>query len=198
MGDELGIAHARFVLGDIALSCDQIAAARELYHQSLELSGRIGEKGTSVWALRGLAEASRREGDYGSAAELYQRSLALSLEIRERRAIVFVLEGMAAIFAAQGQPERAVALVTAAASMRGQAQLPNGAGVAQRLPRDSHSRPCHPRRRWLHRRVARRVAADRGTGASAHLIAGGPQQAVIEASPSFGTAPCAPANNVQQ
>jgi predicted ATPase/transcriptional regulator with XRE-family HTH domain len=124
MGDELGIAHARFVLGDIALGCDQIAAAREQYHQSLELSGRIGEKGTSVWALRGLAEASRREGDYGSAAELYQRSLALSLEIRERRAIVFVLEGMAAIFAAQGQPERAVVLVTAAAGMRGRLNYP--------------------------------------------------------------------------
>jgi tetratricopeptide (TPR) repeat protein len=124
MSDEMGMAHALFLLGDIALGQGDVQCARAHYEQSLCLSRRAGEKGTAIWALRGLGQVGRYLTLYQQAAEWYDESLVLSSELRERRGIVVGLEGLASIIIRQGKPELATALLAAADVMRDKIKYP--------------------------------------------------------------------------
>ncbi|MFL5804472.1 MAG: ATP-binding protein [Roseiflexaceae bacterium] len=124
MSDEMGMAHALFVLGDIALGQGDVQSARAHYEQSLSLSRHCEEKGTAIWALRGLGQLGRHLALYQRAAEWYHESLALSRELREQRGIIVGLEGLASIVIRQGQAELAIALLAAADAMRDKISYP--------------------------------------------------------------------------
>jgi len=124
MSDEMGMAHALFVLGDIALGQGDVQSARAHYEQSLSLSRHCEEKGTAIWALRGLGQLGRHLALYQRAAEWYHESLALSRELREQRGIIVGLEGLAGIVIRQGQAELAIALLAAADALRDKINYP--------------------------------------------------------------------------
>ena len=124
MSDEMGMAHALFLLGDIALRQGDIHGARSHYEQSLCLSWRCEEKGTAIWALRGLGQVGRHLSLYEQAAEWYHKSLVLSRELREQRGIVVGLEGLASVVIRQGQPAPATALLAAADALRNKINYP--------------------------------------------------------------------------
>jgi tetratricopeptide (TPR) repeat protein len=124
MSDEMGMAHALFLLGDIALSQADLQSARSYYERSLFLSRHCEEKGTAIWALRGLGLVGRHMALYQQAAECYHESLVLSRELREQRGIIVGLEELASIVIRQGQAELAIALLAAADALRDKINYP--------------------------------------------------------------------------
>jgi tetratricopeptide (TPR) repeat protein len=124
MNDEMGMAHALFLLGDIALWQADIQSARRYYERSLFLSRHCEEKGTAIWALRGLGLVGRHLALYQQAAEYYHESLVLSRELHEQRGIIAGLEGLAGMGIRQGQAEPAIALLGAAEALRDKISYP--------------------------------------------------------------------------
>jgi predicted ATPase/DNA-binding XRE family transcriptional regulator len=124
MSDEMGMAHALFLLGDIALGQGDVQGARTHYEQSLALSRHCEEKGTAIWALHGLGQVGRHLALYQQACEWYHESLVLSRELREQRGIIAGLEGLASLVIRQGQVELAITLLAAADVMRERIDYP--------------------------------------------------------------------------
>jgi predicted ATPase/transcriptional regulator with XRE-family HTH domain len=118
MKNTWGSAVALLNLGLVAMLQGNYRDAQLYYQDGLVLFREIGNKEWSAATLTNLGEILMLQGDYGHAKGYYEESLALTYSMGDRRAIACGLEGMAALAGAQGQPDKATRLFSAAASIR--------------------------------------------------------------------------------
>jgi hypothetical protein len=93
-----------------------VAAA--LWEDCLVLSRELGDVWCIAFALGGLGDTARMQGDYRRAAELLREGLSLQLEQGNRMDAAFALEALAILAAAQQQPRKAARLWGAAEALR--------------------------------------------------------------------------------
>jgi predicted ATPase/class 3 adenylate cyclase/DNA-binding CsgD family transcriptional regulator len=109
-----------WVLHGLALSAEAVhdtALAYTSYVESVALFRSLGEKVVLAAPLRNLAYMALRKGDYGQASALAHESLGLNVAAGEQYGVAGCLTCLAAIAAAQGQPARAVQLLSAAEAL---------------------------------------------------------------------------------
>jgi non-specific serine/threonine protein kinase len=110
--------HAYLYLAMALYGQGRWAAARELFHQSLEEDRRMGRRSSLVTYLHlmGLAECDEDRPDL--ARGHFAECMTIAMEIGARSSIIDSLEGIAGVAAATGAPIRAARLWGAADALR--------------------------------------------------------------------------------
>jgi len=130
VGDEWGIAHAATRLANAARRRGDLETARRRFADALEMHRRTGDRHAEARVLSNTADVAGDLGDLVDAEALYQQSLAIRSELGDRLGIAAVLERLAGV--AEDRPERAAALLGAAAAMRDAIGAPlSAAGLAR-------------------------------------------------------------------
>jgi non-specific serine/threonine protein kinase len=130
VGDEWGIAHAATRLANAARRRGDLETARRRFADALEMHRRTGDRHAEARVLSNTADVAGDLGDLADAEALYQQSLAIRSELGDRLGIAAVLERLAGV--AEDRPERAAALLGAAAAMRDAIGAPlSAAGLAR-------------------------------------------------------------------
>ncbi|MEV0281780.1 tetratricopeptide repeat protein [Streptomyces sp. NPDC050610] len=93
--DPAAMAWALWSGGTLARQCGTLRLARRLLAASAELAARGGDRTARGYALAGLAETGRIQGDYAAVTELHERLLAEARAHGEARHTVWALEGIA-------------------------------------------------------------------------------------------------------
>jgi len=113
-----GLSEAYSVLGDLALDSDDLAAAQIAYEQSLAYARQAVFQRSWCMALTGLGRVAAQRGDFTLAVDHFRaavqraRSFALTLHL------LSALEQWAIVLMAQGEVNRAVRWLKAAAAHR--------------------------------------------------------------------------------
>ncbi len=118
LGDRRAIAMSRNNLGNVALDQGNYAEARSWLEEAVTLQREVGDKREIANALNNLGNVARAQGDYTTAHSLYHESLALHRELGDKWDIAYLLEDIGWLAALQHQPQRALRLVGAAATLR--------------------------------------------------------------------------------
>ena len=118
LGDRRAIAQSLNNLGMVLTDLGEYEAARAQLEVAVGLQREIGDRWEIANALETLATATRDQGDYVASLSLYDESLTILWELGERWMLAYVLEAMGGLAALQGQPQRALRLVGAAAALR--------------------------------------------------------------------------------
>jgi adenylate cyclase len=118
LGDKWAIAQSLNNLGMVLTDLGEYEAARTQLEVAVQLQREIGDRWEIANALETLATATRDQGDYVASLSLYDESLTILWELGERWMLGYVLEALGGLAALQGQPERALRLVGAAAALR--------------------------------------------------------------------------------
>ncbi|HEX2035008.1 MAG TPA: LuxR C-terminal-related transcriptional regulator, partial [Chloroflexota bacterium] len=119
LGEPQGLAAGVRTLGLLALREQEYATARPLFEEDLAVQRRAGIRSGVVMALLYLGDACLGEGDHARAATHYTEAL---LEGRGAGSIHWVsgaVRGLARVAATNGQWERALVLLGAAAALYG-------------------------------------------------------------------------------
>lgn len=131
-GDSAAMAWAAWSGGTLARQCGAMPLARRL----LALAAELGERGGDVlargYALAGLAETGRIQGDYAAVDALHEQLLAEARERGEARHTVWALEGLAQMRRNTGDHDAALAMFEEAAEIAGQADDRRGRAWALR------------------------------------------------------------------
>jgi predicted ATPase/DNA-binding CsgD family transcriptional regulator len=96
----------------------ELDEARALMTEGLGWARERGADLQIAYALEGLANCAREQGDQVSAARLWAESLAQTPESRDPLTVILCVNGLGAVAAATGRPEQAVRLFGAAEAMR--------------------------------------------------------------------------------
>ncbi|GDY31974.1 tetratricopeptide repeat protein [Gandjariella thermophila] len=114
--------------GTLARQRGNFPLARRWLTAAARLAERGGDRLARGYALAGIAETGRIQGDYENVIELHQELLAEARERGEARHIVWAMEGLAQIYRNTGRHDRAltmfrdaVRIATAAGDARGRA-----------------------------------------------------------------------------
>jgi predicted ATPase len=118
LGNKWAIANSLNNLGNVFLDQGDYLAARTQLEVAVDLQREIGDRFSIANALHSLGDVTRDQGDYGAARPVYEESLTIVRELGERFLLAQILEGMGGLAALQGQAKRAIALVTAAGTLR--------------------------------------------------------------------------------
>jgi tetratricopeptide (TPR) repeat protein len=130
VGDEWGIAHAATRLASAARRRGDPETARRRFTDALAIHRRTGDRHAQARLLANIADVAGDHGDLADAEALYQQSLAIRSELGDRLGIATALERLAGV--AEDRPERAAALLGAAAAMRDTIGAPlSAAGLAR-------------------------------------------------------------------
>jgi non-specific serine/threonine protein kinase len=117
-GGTAGVSLALHSLGVIAQGQGDYGAARAYLRESVDLLLRIDRYPVAAFQLADLGAIATVQGDYAAAASALRDSVTFIGERRERASVALVLERLARLAAALEQPERALRLAGAAATLR--------------------------------------------------------------------------------
>jgi predicted ATPase len=162
LGDRAGVALALSNLGEVARLQGNCSEAQALYEQSLALYRDLDfDRELMARVIRRLGEVALELGDVAQARARLIESLGVALDLVERGEpqIAAALEALGGLAATQGQAERALRLVSAAAALRARISQPQ-------WPHDRLALAC-----WL-------AAAYRALGKQAQHAAWGAGQAL--------------------
>jgi len=118
IGDKLAIAVSLNNLGNVALDQNDYLMARARLEEAVGLEREIGHRHYLATALHSLGNVTRDQGDYLVSRAQYEESLSILSELGDRWLLAHVLEDMGGLAALRGQPECALHLVGAAATLR--------------------------------------------------------------------------------
>ncbi|MET9296749.1 tetratricopeptide repeat protein [Streptomyces sp. NPDC003077] len=131
-GDTAAMAWALWSGGTLARQRGALALAFRL----LGLAAELGRRGDDIvvrgYALAGMAETGRIQGDYEAVGELHERLLAEARKRGEARHTVWALEGIAQMHRNTGSYDTAYAMFEEAAQIAGQADDRRGRAWALR------------------------------------------------------------------
>jgi predicted ATPase len=129
------IALASNFLGQIELGHADHHRAAELFADGLAAAHSAADRFTILISLYDLALSRQAQGDLDDAADLLRQGVSLAAEAGDRPSLAYYLEALADVAARQDSPERAVALLAAAAAFL----EANGSGwLHAYVPRASH------------------------------------------------------------
>jgi ATP/maltotriose-dependent transcriptional regulator MalT len=117
-GYKWNIATSIHFLGLVAFLQGDVARARSLLEESLTLFQEIGDRGSMAQLFFSQGFISLGQGDYATARTLMEQSLEIAKELDRKWDIALGLEGLAAVVAAQGEPVRAVWLISTSQALR--------------------------------------------------------------------------------
>jgi predicted ATPase/DNA-binding SARP family transcriptional activator len=117
LGDGDGIAWSLLSLGIVAQYQGDYERADQLLTQAQDLSRRVGYPEGVAWSLHELGLLAVRRGD-SNAERLLLDSLARHRDLNDEWRTASVLSDLASCILAGGEPERAAALLGAAAAIR--------------------------------------------------------------------------------
>lgn len=130
--DSAAMAWAAWSGGTLARQRGAMALARRLLALAAELGERAGSVLARGYALAGLAETGRIQGDYEAVDSLHEQLLAEARERGEARHTVWALEGIAQMRRNTGDHDSALAMFEEAAEIAGQADDRRGRAWALR------------------------------------------------------------------
>lgn len=116
-GDAATMAWTLWSGGTLARQRGGLRLARRLLSASAELGAAGSDRIARGYALAGLAETGRIQGDYAAVTELHEQLLAEAREHGEPRHIVWALEGLAQIRRNTGRIDAALAMFREAAQV---------------------------------------------------------------------------------
>lgn len=116
-GDAGTMAWTLWSGGTLARQRGALRLARRLLSAAAELGAAGGDRIARGYALAGLAETGRIQGDYAAVTELHEQLLAEAREHGETRHIVWALEGLAQIRRNTGRLDAALAMFREAAQI---------------------------------------------------------------------------------
>lgn len=131
-GDTGAMAWALWSGGTLARQRGAFALARRLLGLAAGLGDRAGERMARDYALAGLAETGRIQGDHEEVRALHERLLAEARRRGEARHTVWALEGIAQIHRNAGDHDTAYALFEEAAETAERAEDRRGHAWALR------------------------------------------------------------------
>lgn len=108
-----GVAHARAKLGLIAFEEERYTDAVQLLENSLAHLRPMNPEWHYAWLLEYLGQAVLALGDLPRAADFFRQSLRIHFEGKAYRVVAYSLHGLANVALAEGQPQRAVRLLSA-------------------------------------------------------------------------------------
>ncbi|MFJ8076528.1 tetratricopeptide repeat protein [Streptomyces sp. NPDC096176] len=111
-GDTAGMAWALWSGGTLARQCGTLPLARRLLSAAVAFADACGERLAHGYALAGLAETGRIQGDYAAVADLHEQLLQQARAHGEARHIVWALSGIAQMHRNTGEHGRALELFT--------------------------------------------------------------------------------------
>jgi predicted ATPase len=85
LGEEWGVAYARYMMGLVAARSDRFADAHAIFDESLERFIELGDAHYELIARRALAWMSEELGDYDRFVELYEENLVRARETGNKR-----------------------------------------------------------------------------------------------------------------
>ncbi|WP_037839469.1 tetratricopeptide repeat protein [Streptomyces sp. NRRL S-337] len=109
-GDAGAMAWALWSGGTLARQCGTLPLARRLLTHAVALADRGGDRLAHGYALAGLAETGRIQGDYAAVAELHEQLLAQAREHGEARHTVWAMSGIAQMHRNTGDYDKALEL----------------------------------------------------------------------------------------
>lgn len=118
LNDQTGMAWGLDHQADVAREEGDVPRALSLYRESLAAFRQFGDRWGIAATLADLGNLARDGGDYAAARSLYRESLQIFRELEHRRGIARLLECFACAAAGERDPERALRLAGAAASLR--------------------------------------------------------------------------------
>ncbi|MGQ0550991.1 MAG: ATP-binding protein [Armatimonadota bacterium] len=118
LGNEWGIGMSLCDLGNVVRDLGDTAGASVLYEESLARRRKVGDRRGMAISVAGLGDVAYTRSDYSLTRSYFEESLAIYRELGDRLGIIHSLEGFAGLAAAQAQPQRALRLSGAAASLR--------------------------------------------------------------------------------
>jgi predicted ATPase len=119
-----GTALARMLLGELARSADDVAAARRHYLAALPFVREAMPAPETAHCLGRLGTLALADGDLSPAREYLAESLRLSLAVGSRAGVARGLLGFAELALQEGWPDRSVQLAAAATAVSEAASLP--------------------------------------------------------------------------
>ncbi|MFI8850128.1 tetratricopeptide repeat protein [Streptomyces sp. NPDC053499] len=120
-GDPDAMAWALWSGGTLARQCGRLALARRLLSWAVNLAAEGCDRIAHGYALAGLAETGRIQGDYAAVAELHERLLEQARKHGEARHMVWAMSGIAQMHRNQGDHRKALELFEEAARIAGEA-----------------------------------------------------------------------------
>ena len=124
LGGQWAIAMSLNNLGTTVLDQGDYATARAYLEEALALQRAMGDKWAVANALNNLANAQRELGAYALARDLYAESIALNAALGDQRALAYLLEDVGALYVLIDQPQQALMLAGAAATIRNAIESP--------------------------------------------------------------------------
>ncbi|MFF1381737.1 tetratricopeptide repeat protein [Streptomyces sp. NPDC058308] len=109
-GDGGAMAWALWSGGTLARQCGALPLARRLLAHSVELATGSGDDLARGYALAGLAETGRIQGDYAAVAALHEELLAQGRARGEARHMVWAMTGIAQMHRNSGDHAKALEL----------------------------------------------------------------------------------------
>lgn len=108
LGHRLGLAASMAYLAAAYCNQGNVAAARNLYTQALDIDREIGNaRGDAQWALNGLAVLLLRQGDLAASRKLYEESLGMARSVGSRPDEVWGLTNIASTWLVEGNLHKA-------------------------------------------------------------------------------------------
>jgi predicted ATPase len=123
LGDERGLAVATTNIGCLAMMDGDLARAEALSREGLALYERIGDPEGRLQPLNNLGYTALLRGDHARAAAIFREKVTLGLGLGYLVSVAYACEGLAAVHVATGAPERAAAMLGAAAAAAEQAGM---------------------------------------------------------------------------
>jgi predicted ATPase/class 3 adenylate cyclase len=133
LGDRWAIGVSLNNLGNLALSQGNYAEATARMEQALGIWRQVGDRWAIANTLTGLGDVAGEKKDDAVSRAYYRESLAINRELDDRLALAYLFEALGCLAAAQGEPERAMQLVGAAAGLRAALGAPLPPTEASRL-----------------------------------------------------------------
>ncbi len=118
LGDGLGAAWSLDYQGDVAREQGDLEAAHSLYEQSLATFRGLGDPWGMAATLADLGNLASDSGDGSQARALFAESMGIFQSLGHKRGLARLLDCFACSAALQSQPERALRLAGAAATLR--------------------------------------------------------------------------------
>ncbi len=118
LGDKWAIAISLNNLGYLSIEQGNYEAAWTQLDVAVSLYREVGERLELATALNNLGNVARDQGDYATARSLYEEGLTINRALENKYGLAYLLEDVGGMAALQGQPERALQLAGAAASLR--------------------------------------------------------------------------------
>ena len=111
IGDERGMALARFVLGIASMMGGDLGQARTLIETALVWPRKTGDQLFVLWGLTNLGLIAERQGEYERARALLEDGLVVAQEIGDKGSIAYAWLLLAILAQSEGDAERATTLV---------------------------------------------------------------------------------------